>query len=170
VSTSKYLENIICSDISRIDGSNKDENKVRALFKSISRNICCLPNIETFSKDVYDISKINISRITINDYLDRLKKLNILKEIPPFSIDVKSNVTLRKTPKLILCDSSLAAASLKLNTETLMNQLNYFGHLFENYVIRDLSIYATINDYETSYYQDNKDGKIDCIITNEKND
>jgi hypothetical protein len=51
----------ILSDISRIDETRKDENKVLSLLKSISRNLCMLPNNETYIKDMGLNEKMSIS-------------------------------------------------------------------------------------------------------------
>jgi predicted AAA+ superfamily ATPase len=95
-----------------------------------------------------------------------MKKIHLIFEIPVFSEDIRNNAPLKKTQKLILCDTSIATSILKFNKQKMKNQLNFLGHLFENYVIRDLSVYADYNDLDISYYKDKHDGEIDCIISN----
>jgi predicted AAA+ superfamily ATPase len=59
----------------------------------------------------------------------------------------------------------LAVASLELTAETIYKDLRYFGFLFENLVLRDLLVYASIIDAHIYYYSDNSGLEIDVIIT-----
>jgi predicted AAA+ superfamily ATPase len=76
---------------------------------------------------------------------------------------------LRISPKKIFADPSLAIAALKLTETYLFKDLNFFGFIFENLVIRDLLIYAQYKNYQISFYRDNKDLEIDVIVESENN-
>ena len=61
-------------------------------------------------------------------------------------------------------DPSLACATLGLSSESLFNDLNFSGFLFESQVFHDLSIYAAENDARTAYYRDSSGSEVDIII------
>jgi predicted AAA+ superfamily ATPase len=64
----------------------------------------------------------------------------------------------------------LAAASLSANSKMLQEQLNLFGFFFENYVIKDLKVYAISNGYTIHYFRDSRGNEIDLILKNAEND
>ena len=47
-----YVEAVISADVSRVDGVNKNLNQVRALMRSLSRNISTLASNETIRADI----------------------------------------------------------------------------------------------------------------------
>ena len=88
----------------------------------------------------------------------------ILEEQPAFNIHIRSANSLRKSPKRHFCDVSLAIAALKLNKDTLLNDLKYCGFLFESLVYHDLKIYARANDANVFHYRDSTGLEIDAIV------
>jgi predicted AAA+ superfamily ATPase len=78
---------------------------------------------------------------------------------------------LRITPKKIFVDPSLAIAALKLTESYILKNLNFFGFIFENLVLRDLLVYAQAKNknYQISFYRDNKDLEIDVIVSGDDN-
>jgi predicted AAA+ superfamily ATPase len=85
ISTNKikgYISQIINTDASKIDSIKRDTIKMYSLFHSLSRTLCRLPKISTIITDLAENSNITISNITINDYLESLRKLFIIEEIP----------------------------------------------------------------------------------------
>jgi hypothetical protein len=71
---------------------------------------------------------------------------------------------LRKAPKHHFVDPSLAVGVLGLSVGKVKSDLNYFGLLFESLVIRDLRIYAEVNNGKVYHYRDSRDMEIDAII------
>ena len=60
--------------------------------------------------------------------------------------------------------SSIAVAALDLSPESLIQDLNTFGFIFENLCIRDLSVYTHSNGGRVSYYHDRYGLESDCIL------
>ena len=51
-----------------------------------------------------------------------------------------------------------------LSIDKLLTDLHYFGFLFESLAIRDLRIYADLNDGKVFHYRDSRNLEIDAIV------
>ncbi len=162
-----YIKSLLNEDIKTVDGVERNSKKMEAVLKSISRNISTNTSKTTIIEDVKNEFINELSRPTLDDYLNALEKLYILEYIPATNLNLRSKTTLRVSPKLELVDPSLVVASLGLKREDLINDLNFLGFLFENMCIRDLNIYADSLDASLSYYHDKNDFEIDCILKTE---
>ena len=159
-----YVDLLADIDMSRVSNIKRDPQKVRALLRSIARNVSTLVDNSTFSKDIKTMENSDLSRPTITDYLDALSRLMILEEQQAFNTHIRSASALRKSPKRHFCDVSLAIAALKLNKEALLNDLKYAGFLFESLVYHDLKMYARANDADIFHYRDSTGLEIDAIV------
>lgn len=164
--TKSYLDAIIDSDISNIDGIKRDKRKMEMLLKSLARNVSANCTNTTLISDISDEGDdLNISRNTVADYLDVLDKLHITMNQNSFMYKIRSKSNVGKNPKRHFCDPSIGCAALNLTVDKLMNDLNTFGLYFESLVFRDLSIYASVIDAKIFHYRDNNTGvEIDSII------
>jgi len=163
----EYVQSLINEDVKTIDGIERDKLKMDALLKSISRNISTSVNKTTIVSDLSNLFNKEISRPTMDNYLSTLEKLFVLEYVPATNLNLKSSVQLRTTPKIELIDPSIAIASLGLNKDDLLNDLNFTGFIFENLCYRDLKIYAESIGAELFYYRDNKDFEVDFILRTE---
>lgn len=162
-----YIDNLLREDIKTIDGTERNQEKMNVVLKSLARNICTQVSNSTLIEDTKNEFE-NISRPTLDDYISTLEKLFILENINSTTLSIRSKSALRTKPKKIFVDPSLATAILGLTKEDLIKDLNYFGFLFENLCLRDLKIYLENNRSTISFYRDENDFEIDAIIKNEK--
>lgn len=159
-----YVDSLIKEDVKTVDGIKRNPLKMRILLKSLARNISTLVNKSTILEDVKSEFVNEISRPTLDDYLNVLEKLFVVEYIPATNLQIRSTTPLRTSPKLELVDPSIATAVLGLKNEDLLHDLNFFGFLFENMCIRDLKIYAETIDGEISYYRDKNEFEVDAIL------
>ncbi|MCL2110858.1 MAG: DUF4143 domain-containing protein [Clostridiales bacterium] len=159
-----YINDIAEIDISRIDGVKRDPDKVKALLRSLSRNIASTVKYATISKDISEYSSVDVSNETVSEYMGLLKRLFVLRDIPAWEPALKSTVRLRTTPKRILADASLAVSALGANAKSLGEDLKLFGSVFENQALHDLIVYASDIKGEVRHYQDSSGLEIDAII------
>lgn len=150
-----YITWLCESDISRIDGVSRNPELVRIILQSYARLVSSLESNTTLIADVKSRNG-NVSDKTINEYLNVLKKLYIIEEIPAWNPNIRSKTALRASPKKTFIDPSLAAAVLGLSPEQLAMDVHTFWLLFENLVDRDLSIYVNalwgyLNHYRDRY-------------------
>ncbi len=98
-------------------------------------------------------------------YLDALRRLFLIDDQQAFNPNMRSSVRVGKTPKRHLADPSLAVAALGATAETLANDLNTFGFLFEAMCERDLRVYAQCAGGELYHYRDGRGREIDAVVT-----
>lgn len=83
---------------------------------------------------------------------------------PIWDTHIRSSASLRKAPKRHFSDVSLAIASLGATKETLLDDLNFTGFLFESQVIHDLRVYAQALDAKVYHYSDSSGLEVDAIV------
>lgn len=160
----EYVASLIEEDVNTIDGIERNPSKMRAVLKSLARNVSTPVSNSTIIEDVKKEFIDEISRPTLDDYLNTLEKLFVIENVEATNLNIRSTIPLRMKSKLEFVDPSIATAILGLTKEDLIRDLNYFGFLFENMCIRDLKIYSELLDGEISYYRDKTDFEVDAIL------
>ena len=163
-----YIDLLVSDDISRVSGIERNRQKAEKVLQSIARNIATTVDISTLASDTtsdtYVGSETTVSRQRTYEYLDDFSRLMILIDQPAWNVHIRSSASLRTTPKRHLIDPSLACAALGLSSESLFNDLNFSGFLFESLVFHDLSVYAKLHDASLSYYRDSSGAEVDIIV------
>ena len=155
-----YIDGVCESDVSRTDGIRRDPVKVRALLASLARNESTLAGSKSIDRDIgEDVSKNSVSR-----YMDALRRINIVDDIPAWHPALRSPVKLRQGAKRHLADPSLSVALIGANPESLASDPKTLGLLFESLVIHDLKVYAAAGDALVSHYHDADDLEVDAVI------
>lgn len=155
-----YIDGVCESDVSRVDGVKRDPEKARALLSSLARNESTLAGEKSLEKDLGG----DVSRSTLRRYMDALRRINIIDDIPAWHPALRSPVRLRQGAKRHLADPSLAVALLGANPESLASDPKTLGLLFESLVLHDLKVYAAANDSSVSHYHDADDLEVDAVI------
>lgn len=160
-----YVEAIINADISRVDNIEKNPVRVRALLRSLSRNISTLATTKTIRDDIAmgDGDGL-ISEKTIGQYINALNRIFVTDNIPAWNPLLRSKTAIRTSSKRQFADPSIAAAVMRLSPEKLMDDFNYFGFLFESLCDRDLRVYADAMDGELFHYRDSSGLEADAVI------
>lgn len=158
--SSAYVDGVCESDVSKVDGVKRDPEKVRALLSSLARNESTLAGEKSLEKDLGG----DVSRSTLRRYMDALRRINIIDDIPAWHPALRSPVKLRQSAKRHLADPSLAVALLGANPESLVSDPKTLGLLFESFVLHDLKVYAAVNDLSVSHYHDADDLEVDAVI------
>jgi predicted AAA+ superfamily ATPase len=167
---SGYIDLLAEVDMSRVSKIKRDPVKVKNLLRSIARNTATLADAATFSTDIHEKENSDISRPTIYDYLDCLKRLMIIEEQPAWSPHLRSAAILRKSSKIHFTDACLSVAAIGANEKSLLNDLKFSGFLFESLVTHDLRVYAQANDAKVFHYRDSNNLEIDAIVQKRNGD
>jgi predicted AAA+ superfamily ATPase len=157
-----YLDEIRRVDISRIEASRRDPDRVAALMRSLARNVATYASVSTLAGDTAGNDN-PLRRETVTDYLDALRRLKVVEDQPPWAPHLRSKYVLRSASKRHFVCPSLAVAALGASPATLLRDLNYLGFLFESMVTRDLRIFAQGADAEVLHYKD-QDLEIDAVV------
>lgn len=158
-----YVDAVINLDISRVDGVEKSPARVRALMRALARNVSTMANQTTIRNDIAG-DEDTISEKTIASYLNALRRIFVVEDLPAWSPAMRSKTTIRTSPKRHFIDPSIATAVLRATPDTLLDDFNTFGLLFESLCIRDLRVYAQALDGEVFHYHDKNGLEADAII------
>ncbi|MDR2267193.1 MAG: DUF4143 domain-containing protein [Christensenellaceae bacterium] len=158
-----YVEAVINSDMSKIDQVQRDPTRVRALMRSLARNISTQANLSTLRSDMRGEEEV-LSVNTISSYLNTLSKLFVSEDLRAWNPATRSATAVRTSPTRHFVDPSIAVALLRMNPEGLLKDLNTFGLLFESLCIRDLRVYAEHIDGETFHYRDSYGLEADAVV------
>ena len=161
----EYINSLISEDLYKIDEIKRDKHKFELLLRSLARNESTIVTNKTLKNDVKEKDNDDIDVDTIADYLDVLNKLFITENIPPYSARLRSSLRVKQSEKRHFVDPSLPCALLNLTKDKLINDLEFFGFLFESMVERDLLTYVdSFGDAKLFHYQDYNNNEIDAVI------
>ena len=161
----KYLNDICEKEISKVDGVKRDPDKARAILKAIARNNFTLAKDTAIMDDI--IANFGyISKPTYYSYINSLKHLFIIEDLKGWTPSIKSKSSMRSGNKKVFIDPSIPATALNMNPEAFntIEGLIVFDSIFKNLCIRDLSVYTSKFGGTISYYHDNTDVEIDCVL------
>ena len=153
----------ILTCVSAVDGIKRDLNRVKLLLRSLARNSSTLAKDQTIIDDM-NANFMSISRPTYYSYIDALKRLFVIEDIMGWTPNIRFKSAIRFGNKKVFIDPSIAVAALNSNPESMENDLNTFGFIFENLCIRDLSVYTSSHGGKVSYYHDKSGLEVDCVV------
>lgn len=158
-----YVDAVIHLDVSRVDNVEKNPNKVRALMRSIARNISTEASLATLKRDLESDDE-SITLPTVSSYLNALNRIFVTEDLPAWNPALRSKTALRTTPKRHFTDPSIAAAVMGISAERLLHDFQTFGYLFESLCLRDLRVYADALDGDVFHYRDKTGLEADAVI------
>jgi uncharacterized protein len=158
-----YVEAVINHDVSRVDDVEKNPERVRLLLRSLARNAATLASIQTIKNDI-EATDISISDKTISSYLNALRRIFVVEDLPAWLPSMRSKTAIRTSSKRHFVDPSIAAAVLRTNPDGLLNDFKTFGFLFESLCTRDIRVYAQIIDGDVFHYRDKSGLESDLIV------
>lgn len=158
-----YVESIIHQDVSRVDNVEKNPERVRLLLRSLARNISTIANFQTIQQDI-ESTDIGISDKTISTYINALRRIFVVEDLPAWAPSLRSKTAIRTNEKRQFVDPSIATAVMRTNPEGILTDFEYFGFLFEALCTRDIRIYARANDGDVFHYRDKSGLEADLIV------
>lgn len=160
----EYIKSVLNEDIYKVDNVKRDKHKVELLLKSLARNEATIVTNKTLKNDIKEKDYDDVDANTITNYLNLLNDLYLVENIPPYSSRIRSSLRVKQSEKRHFVDPSLPCAILNLTKDKLLNDLNYFGFLFESMVERDLLTYVDSFNAKLYHYQDYANNEIDAVI------
>ena len=143
---------------------NKKPEVIKMILRSYARNISTEASIQTVVEDVRQSNERSMDIKTFNDYLDAIKDIFIIEDLQAWNPSIRSKTSIRTTPTRHFVDTSIACRALNLSPGDLMNDLEALGLFFEDFVVRDLRIYASSLGGEVRHYRDNSGLECDAVI------
>lgn len=143
---------------------NKKPEVLRMILRSYARNISTEASFQTMIEDVKQSNERTMEAKTFDDYLDALKDLYIIEDIKAWNPNIRSKTSIRSTPTRHFVDTSIACRALNISPDDLMNDIKSFGLFFEDFAVRDLSVYAAAMSGEIKHYRDNAGLECDVVL------
>ncbi len=148
-----------------------DPDIARRLASSLARNLGQAATYKTIINDMFGAEENPLSVIDegrVRAYLDALKGMYIVEEVPGWAPPARDRKRFATKPKRYLADPSLACALLGMSPAALLADWQTFGLVFENMAVRDLSVYARaldlLDDVPVRYYRDDSGVEADAIV------
>lgn len=148
-----------------------DPDIARRLASSLARNLGQAATYKTIINDMFGAEENPLSVIDegrVRAYLDALKSMYIVEEVPGWAPPARDRKRFATKPKRYLADPSLACALLGMSPAALLADWQTFGLVFENMAVRDLSVYARaldlLDDVPVRYYRDDSGVEADAIV------
>ena len=143
---------------------NKKPEVLKMIIRSYARHISTEAAISTIIADVRQSNERTMDTKTFDDYLEALKDLYILEDMPAWNPNIRSKTSIRSTPTRHFVDTSIACRALGVMPEDLLADLESFGLFFEDMAVRDLKVYAATMGGDVKHYRDNAGLECDAVI------
>ncbi len=158
-----YYEAVIRSDISRVDGINRNPERAKRLMRSYARMQGTQATITTIREDIVGNAN-GFDTDTLYSYISALQKIFVIEEMEAWNPNLRSKTAIRTSNTRYFIDPSIAVASLGLGPQDLINDLETFGVLFEAMCVRDLRVFADALDGKVYHYRDKTGLECDAVI------
>ena len=157
-----YCKQIYTRDMFSVDGVKRNPQLMSSILRSYARNISTLAKTSSILEDVNATS--GVTRDTLDDYLDVLRKLYVVQEMDGWTPSLRSSAGIRSGPKRELVDPSIAVAAMGTSPEKLSVDMKTFGFIFECLCVRDLRVYSSAMGGEMSHYRDRYGLEADGVL------
>lgn len=160
----EYYEAVVRSDISRVDGVNRNTERAKRLMRSYARHQGTGATLSTILADIVSNETGVMSGDTLAAYLNALRKIFVIEDMPAWNPNLRSKTAIRSSSTRYFVDSSMAAAALGLGPADLISDLRTFGLLFETMCVRDLRVYADSLGGTVYHYRDRNGLECDAVV------
>lgn len=156
-----YYRQIYQKDISAVDNVKRNPEWTRMLLWSYGRNMATQAKKNSIYSDVQATQ--NVTDVTLSSYISVLESLFVIRDIDAWMPQIRAKTAIRSAKKHIFVDPSIGIAALGLNPGYFHNDLDLFGHVFENMVLRDLLVYAQAHNAVVLHYSDDSGLEADAV-------
>jgi len=159
----QYILALAGTDITNADNVKRNPDLVLHLLAAIARTNMTPALLNTIVLDVRARFS-DVARQTVAEYISTLMRLYVVEEIPQWFPELNDRLRLRKSPKRMLADPSIAVSALRARPNELARDPGTLGGIFENLCLRDLLVYSEANRAKLSHYHDTNGLEVDAII------
>ena len=163
VATEYYLA-VTNTDISKVDGVQRNPERVKRLMRSFSRHQGSQASLSTMAADISTNEAEKLSENTIMEYLAALKKIFVVEDALAWNPNLRSKTAVRGRDTHYFVDPSIAVAALEVGPGDLIADLDTMGLLFETMAVRDLRCYADALSGTMYHYRDKNGLECDAVM------
>ncbi len=159
-----YVDSVAESDLSRVDGVQRNSETTRRLLRSYARHQGSQATLGTIMADMTAGGNYKVSGKTVSDYIEALRKIFLIEDVEAWNPNLRSKTAIRSSDTRYFVDPSIAAGAIGIGPGDLVKDLNTMGLLFETLCVRDLRVYAESLDGKVYHYRDKNDLECDAVI------
>lgn len=160
----EYFEAIVETDISRVDKTLRDPERVRRLMRSLARLQGTQSSAAAICSDMKANDTDALTEDTVYSYLRALRRIFVTEDMPAWCPNLRCKTSLRTTDTRYFTDPSIAAASMGVGPGELMNDLPTLGLFFETLAVRDLRTCAESLGGALLHYRDKSGLECDAVM------
>lgn len=159
-----FYEGLIEADINKMYKRKINSKRVNNILKSYARGIASEMSIAKIKEDIQQNETMEIDQDTINSYLNALRDIYIIEDLPAWITNLRSKTAIRTSDVRHFVDPSIGCAALNINPGDFIYDLRTFGFFFESLCIRDLRVYTDKLKGKVYHYRDSRGLEADAII------
>ena len=159
-----YFDAVINTDISRVDEVSRNSERMKRIMRSLSRHQGSQVSNQVIKDDVYANDSANIDTDTIFSYVNALKKIFVVEDMPAWNPNLRSKTAIRTSDTRYFSDPSIASAAMGIGPNDLVSDLNTLGLYFETLCVRDLRVYSEAIDGQVYHYRDGNGLECDAVV------
>ena len=159
-----YYDAVTKEDVTNVDGVKRASERVQRLMRAYARHQGTQASIATLKEDLKNNDTTTLDEDTISSYLDALRKIFVVEDMPAWNPNLRSKTAIRTTATRYFVDPSIATAALGLGPTDLMNDLNTMGFFFEAMCVRDLRVFAEALNGKVYHYRDKSGLECDAVV------
>lgn len=159
-----YYDAVTKEDVTNVDGVKRASERVQRLMRAYARHQGTQASIATLKGDLKNNDTTTLDEDTISSYLDALRKIFVVEDMPAWNPNLRSKTAIRTTDTRYFVDPSIATAALGLGPTDLMNDLNSMGFFFEVMCVRDLRVFAEALNGKVYHYRDKSGLECDAVV------
>lgn len=159
-----YYDAVTKEDVTRVDGVKRSSERVCRLMRAYARHQGTQASIATLKEDLQNNDATSLDDDTINSYIDALRKIFVIEDMPAWNPNLRSKTAIRTTDTRYFIDPSIATAALGLGPDDLIGDLNTLGLFFEAMCVRDLRVFAEVLNGRLYHFRDKSGLECDAVI------
>lgn len=159
-----YYDAVTKEDIVKVDGVKRTSERVQRLMRAYARHQGTQASVATLKADLKNNDTSILDDDTINSYLDALRKIFVVEDMPSWNPNLRSKTAIRTADTRYFIDPSIATAALGLGPTDLMNDMKTMGFFFEAMCVRDLRVFAESLNGRVYHYRDKSGLECDAVV------
>lgn len=159
-----YYDAVTKEDVTKIDGVKRTSDRVQRLMRAYARHQGTQVSVAMLRDDVKNNDSATLDEDTISSYLDVLRKIFVVEDMPAWNPNLRSKTAIRTADTRYFVDPSIATAALGIGPNDLLNDLNTMGFLFETLCVRDLRVFADALNGKVYHYRDKSGLECDAVV------
>ena len=143
---------------------NKKPDIFKMILRSYARNISTEARKSVIINDVNKHDDRKLDEDSFDEYIEALQDLYIIKDIDAWNPNFRSKTVIITSPTRHFIDTSIATNALNMSPDDLLNDSKTFGFMFEDFAVKELSIYSSKIGGEIRHFRDGNGLECDAVI------